>query len=160
MYALPFTSSAIGIYQYIPPHITWRPGNYHWLPRLSSDRIPVHSLRSRVFVSLFIIDHYLSLEILPFTNLIFFRYKKYAPMNTIIDLCWNGRHFSEINIEPFFPPGAFVRANREKSNLIGWRQTLTSSPTNHIRVLLVRAKKIAQWKTGLRVRWKCIWKVI
>ena len=25
--------------------------------------------------------------------------------------------------------GDFVRANREKSNLIGWRQTLTTSPT-------------------------------
>jgi hypothetical protein len=31
----------------------------------------------------------------------------------------------------------------EKSNLIGRRQTLTSSPANHIRFLLVRAKKIA-----------------
>jgi hypothetical protein len=33
------------------------------------------------------------------------------------------------------------RANSEKSNLIGWRQSLITSPTNHIRVLLVRAKK-------------------
>ncbi len=38
-----------------------------------------------------------------------------------------------------FPLGKFVRANREKSNLIGWRQTLTTSPANHIRFLLVRA---------------------
>jgi transposase len=30
-----------------------------------------------------------------------------------------------------FPLGEFVRANREKRNLIGWRQTLTTSPTNH-----------------------------
>ena len=36
----------------------------------------------------------------------------------------------------------FVRANREKSNLIGWRQTLTTPI--HIRFLLVRAKRIAQ----------------
>ena len=35
----------------------------------------------------------------------------------------------------------FVRANREKSNLVTWRQTLTTSPPNHIRFLLVRAKK-------------------
>ena len=49
-----------------------------------------------------------------------------------------------------FPLGEFVRANREKSNLIGWRQTLTSSPANHIRFLLVRANKFAKWKTGLR----------
>ena len=34
-----------------------------------------------------------------------------------------------------------VRANGERSNLIGWRQTLTSPPANYIRVLLVRAKK-------------------
>ena len=34
--------------------------------------------------------------------------------------------------------------------LIGWRQTLTTSPPNHIRFLLVRAKKIANWKTGLK----------
>ena len=36
-----------------------------------------------------------------------------------------------------FPLGEFVHANREKSNLIGWRQTLTSSPANYIRFLLV-----------------------
>ncbi len=48
-----------------------------------------------------------------------------------------------------FPLGEFVRANRERSNLIGWRQTLTSSPANHVRFLLVRANKFAKWKTGL-----------
>ncbi len=53
--------------------------------------------------------------------------------------------------EAGFPPGKFVRANGEKSNLIGWRQTLTSSPANHIRFLLVRANKFAKWKTGLSV---------
>ena len=36
--------------------------------------------------------------------------------------------------------------NRKQSNLIGWRQTLTSSPTNHILFLLVGAKKIGEWK--------------
>ncbi len=50
-----------------------------------------------------------------------------------------------------FPLGKFVRANRENSNLIGWRQTLTTSPANHIRFLLVRAKEIAKWKTGLNL---------
>ena len=50
-----------------------------------------------------------------------------------------------------FSLGEFVRANREKSNLIGWRQTLTSSPANHIRFLHVRANKFAKWKTGLTV---------
>ena len=44
-----------------------------------------------------------------------------------------------------FPLGEFVRANREKSNLIDWQQTLTTSPTNHICFLLVRANKIANW---------------
>ncbi len=39
-----------------------------------------------------------------------------------------------------FPLGEFVRANRERSNLIGWRQTLTTSPANHVRFLLVRLK--------------------
>ena len=48
-----------------------------------------------------------------------------------------------------FPLDDFVRANREKSNLIGWRQTLTSSSANHIRFLHVRANKFAKWKTGL-----------
>ena len=52
--------------------------------------------------------------------------------------------------EAGFPLGEFVRANRKKSNLIGWRQTLTSSPANHIRFLLVRANKFAKWKTGLK----------
>jgi hypothetical protein len=51
-----------------------------------------------------------------------------------------------------FPLGEIFRANREKSKLIGWRQTLTSSPVsppNHIRVLLIfRAKKNAWWKVG------------
>ena len=50
--------------------------------------------------------------------------------------------------------------NREKSNLIGWRQTLTTSPPNHIRFLLVRATKIAKWKTGLTmVCWLSIGRV-
>ena len=44
----------------------------------------------------------------------------------------------------------FARTEK-KSNLIGWRQTLTTSPANHIRFLLVRANKFAKWKTGLMV---------
>ena len=48
-----------------------------------------------------------------------------------------------------FPLREFVRVNREKINLTGWRQTLTSSSANHIRFLLVRANKFAKWKTGL-----------
>jgi hypothetical protein len=27
-------------------------------------------------------------------------------------------------------------ANRERSNVIGWRQTLTTSPANHFRVIM------------------------
>ncbi len=54
-----------------------------------------------------------------------------------------------------FPLGEFVRANREKSNLIGWRQTRTTSPTNQIHFLLVRANKFAKWKTGFKILTIC-----
>jgi hypothetical protein len=37
---------------------------------------------------------------------------------------------------------------KPKSNLIGWRQTLTTSPANHIHFLLIRAKK-RQVKDGV-----------
>jgi hypothetical protein len=47
-----------------------------------------------------------------------------------------------------FPRGEFVCMNREKNNLIGWQQTLATSPPNHICFLLVHAKKITKWKTG------------
>jgi hypothetical protein len=40
--------------------------------------------------------------------------------------------------------GEFVRTNGEKGNPIGWRQTLTASPSNHIYILLVRVKKFAK----------------
>ncbi len=43
-------------------------------------------------------------------------------------------------IKASFPLGEFVRANREKSNLIGLQETLTTSPSNHIHFLLVRMK--------------------
>ena len=43
---------------------------------------------------------------------------------------------AEVRSKAGFPLGEFVRANRERSNLIGWRQTLTTSPANHIRFLL------------------------
>jgi hypothetical protein len=38
----------------------------------------------------------------------------------------------------------FFRANKEKSNLIGWRKTMTASSPNHIHFLLLGAKKILQ----------------
>ncbi len=44
------------------------------------------------------------------------------------------------------------RENREKSNLIGMRQTLTTSPPNHIRFLLVRAQKNHQVENGLNYK--------
>jgi hypothetical protein len=55
---------------------------------------------------------------------------------------------SLIQLKSRFPPAEFVRAKRERSNLIRWRQTLTSSPANHIHFLLVRGKKITRWKVG------------
>jgi hypothetical protein len=58
---------------------------------------------------------------------------------------------TNIEFKACFPLGGFVRANREKSNLIGWRQTLTTSPFNHICFSLVRAKNIAKWKTSLNL---------
>ncbi len=43
------------------------------------------------------------------------------------------------------------KARTEKAtNLIGWRQTLTTSPPNHIRFLLVRAKKSTSGKQALK----------
>jgi hypothetical protein len=47
--------------------------------------------------------------------------KKRTERKTLVSVSENRR----------FPPGEFVPANREKSNLIGWRQTLITSP-NHI----------------------------
>ncbi len=47
----------------------------------------------------------------------------------------------------------FVRANREKSNLIGWRQTLTTSPPNHIvRFFLVPREKYRQLENELYIK--------
>jgi hypothetical protein len=53
--------------------------------------------------------------------------------------------------EACFPLGKIFRANREKSNLIGWRQTPTTSPANHIRFLLVRANIVVN---GLKAKLK------
>jgi hypothetical protein len=50
-------------------------------------------------------------------------------------------------VKACFPLAQFHLTNRETSNLIGWRQTLTSSPANHNHFLLARAK-IANWKTS------------
>ena len=53
--------------------------------------------------------------------------------------------------EACFPLGEFVHANSEKSNLpIGWRQTLTPLPANHIRFLLARAKNSPSGKRALQ----------
>ncbi len=51
-----------------------------------------------------------------------------------------------------FPLGKFVRANREKSNLIGWRRTLTTSPADHIRFAYSH-KKNRPVENGLNVRY-------
>ncbi len=77
------------------------------------------------------------------------RWKKVQSDPMLIFLSGNRSLQTNTMIKACFPLGEFFRANREKSNLIGWRQTLTTSPANHIRLLLVRAKKIAKWKTGL-----------
>jgi hypothetical protein len=53
---------------------------------------------------------------------------------------------SIVSSEASFPPGGFVNASREKSNLIGWRQTLTTSSPNHILLLACSREKIAKWK--------------
>ena len=51
-----------------------------------------------------------------------------------------------------FPLGEFnLFARTEKSKLIGWRKTLTTSPPKHIRFLLVGAKKSPSGKRALRI---------
>jgi hypothetical protein len=40
-----------------------------------------------------------------------------------------------------FSTGRICSREQRKSNLIGWRETLTTSPPNHIHFYLVRAKK-------------------
>ena len=54
-----------------------------------------------------------------------------------------------IVIKARFPLGDFFRTNMQKASVIGWWCRQCLSPANHIRFLLVRAKKIAQWKMGL-----------
>ena len=49
-------------------------------------------------------------------------------MNTIIDLCWNGRHLSKINIKPVFHL-ANLFARTEKKQL-DWLATNTDVITN------------------------------
>ena len=55
-------------------------------------------------------------------------------------------------LKPVFHLANFFARTEKKSNLIGWRQTLTTSPANYIRFLLVRANKFAKWKSGFRKR--------
>jgi hypothetical protein len=56
-----------------------------------------------------------------------------------------------LTLKPVFHLANLFARTEKKSNLIGWRQTLTSSPANHIRFLLVRANKFDKWKIGLSV---------
>ena len=50
-----------------------------------------------------------------------------------------------------FCTSKFVHANREKSNLIGWRQTLTTSPPITFAFFLLARKKV---QNGLNLRLK------
>ncbi len=54
-----------------------------------------------------------------------------------------------VSLKPVFHLANLFARTEKKANLIGWQQTLTTSPANHIRFLLVRANKFAKWKTGL-----------
>jgi hypothetical protein len=56
-------------------------------------------------------------------------------------------HSGRTYLEACFPPGEFVRANREKSNLIGWRGTNDITTQSHSLFVCAR-EKIAKWKTG------------
>ena len=47
-----------------------------------------------------------------------------------------------------FPLGEFVRANRQKANVIGWWCRQCLSPANQIAFFSVRANKFTKWKTG------------
>ncbi len=49
-----------------------------------------------------------------------------------------------------FPLGEFVRANKQKANVIGWWCRQCLSPANQVAFFSVRANKIAKWKTGLQ----------
>ncbi len=70
---------------------------------------------------------------------------------------WSGQ---QMRFPLGFPLGEFVRANRERSNLIGWWQTLTTSPANHIRFLLVCANQFAKWKNGLTLNCKILQRLV
>ena len=49
-----------------------------------------------------------------------------------------------------FPLGEFVRANKQKANVIGWWWRQCLSPANQVAFFSVRANKFAKWKTGLK----------
>ncbi len=51
-------------------------------------------------------------------------------------------------IKAGFPRGEFVRANKQKANVIGWRCRQCLSPANQVAFFSVRANKFAKWKTG------------
>ncbi len=48
-----------------------------------------------------------------------------------------------------FPLGEFVRANKQKANMIGWWCRQCLSPANQVAFFSVRANKFAKWKTSL-----------
>ncbi len=52
-------------------------------------------------------------------------------------------------LKPVFHLANLFTRTEEKSNSIGWRPTLTTSPANHIRFLLVRANKFASGKPNI-----------
>ncbi len=60
---------------------------------------------------------------------------------------WN---FRWIDLKAGFPLGEFVRANKQKANVIGWWWRQCLSPANQVASFSVRANKFAKWKTGLK----------
>ena len=53
-------------------------------------------------------------------------------------------------VKPVFHQANLFIRTEKKSNLIDWQQTLTTSPANHIRFLLVCVEKITKWNVGLK----------
>ena len=79
----------------------------------------------------------------------------YVSTDWILELLTNKLRFEKKYLVGLFGGGGgggtWLAADKQEHCLIGWRQTLTSSPANHIRFLLVRANKFAKWKTGLNL---------
>ena len=64
------------------------------------------------------------------------------------------KDLKETYVKTAFPPGekkaTWLAESIEKSNVIGWRQTLITSPANHIHFLLIRAQKNRQVGNSLK----------